>query len=445
MVDLYSRPRLWVRLLLGVAIVSRFCPAQPVDNGWRDAEFDDVPFDQWFSGAPQTPLKWTDKVLPVILSVHQRLLARVQIQLDGAEAAKRRGEGALVFYFQFTDSKGRVYQDHTSYDLEKVEAGLKTQDLVCTESAFVLPGDYSVSVAIYDTATKEHSVKKNKLHVGALKTDPLPDAWRDLPQVEFMEPSEPPDHWFLPKERGRLHLPVVSHNPVKVDVLANLTPSQMSGRTYGVQDRNYSLLLPSLKVISQMNGAKLAMDFSLLDLSRRRVVFHQEEVQELDWGRMKGSLSNATSGSIDVKSLADRQHNGAFFVTEVGRKLAADTADGKAARVVIVLSGPMIFDTDQDLSGTELKPSPGSRVFYIRIHNVPLSRARLGTDLMGHRSPGRIPDQSGMPTNVELPNRPFVDQLEPMLKPIEPRVFDVATAEQFRKALATIMSEISNL
>jgi len=55
----------------------------------------------------------------VILSVHQRLLARLQIQLDGAEAAKRRGEGKLVFYFQITDSKGRVYQDHTEYDLEK--------------------------------------------------------------------------------------------------------------------------------------------------------------------------------------------------------------------------------------------------------------------------------------------------------------------------------------
>ena len=142
--------------------------------------------------------------------MHQRLLARVQIQLDGAEGAKRRGEGQLIFYFQLTDAMGRLYQDHTSYDLEKVEAGLRASDLVCTESAFVLPGDYSVAIAIYDTATREHAVKKDKLRVVPLKTDPLPDLWRDLPAAEFVEPSEPPDHWFLPKERAKLHLPVAT-------------------------------------------------------------------------------------------------------------------------------------------------------------------------------------------------------------------------------------------
>jgi hypothetical protein len=37
------------------------------------------------------------------------------------------------------------------------------------------------------------------------------------------------------------------------------------------------------------------------------------------------------------------------------------------------------------------------------------------------------------------------DQLEPMLKALEPRLFDVVNAEQLRKAFATIMEEISKL
>ena len=58
--------------------------------------------------------------------------------------------------------RGVFIEDHTSYDLTKVEEGLKAQDMVCTESVFVLPGDYAVSLAIFDTATKEHSVKKSQ-------------------------------------------------------------------------------------------------------------------------------------------------------------------------------------------------------------------------------------------------------------------------------------------
>jgi hypothetical protein len=38
-----------------------------------------------------------------------------------------------------------------------------------------------------------------------------------------------------------------------------------------------------------------------------------------------------------------------------------------------------------------------------------------------------------------------VDQLEPLLKPLEPRLFEVATPEQFRKALAAILAEIAKL
>jgi hypothetical protein len=35
------------------------------------------------------------------------------------------------------------------------------------------------------------------------------------------------------------------------------------------------------------------------------------------------------------------------------------------------------------------------------------------------------------------------DALEPLLKPLQPRVFDVYNPEQFRKALANLMKEIA--
>src|SRR5262249_25331034 len=154
-------------------------------------------------------------------------------------------------------------------DLEKVEEGLKSQDLTCTESVFVLPGEYSVALGIYLTATKEHAIKKDKLRVAPLKTDPLPDSWRDLPPVEFEEVVDPPDRWFLPKEQGKSILPVSPRRPVRVELMANLTPTEMSARRYGIQDRNFSFILPALKVLGRMNGPGLTANVSLLDLSRR--------------------------------------------------------------------------------------------------------------------------------------------------------------------------------
>jgi hypothetical protein len=446
---LSDTPRLGRKLLLGILVLCRLAAAQaPSDQGTLDPEFDKVPFAQWLSGAQQTQMKWSEHVLPVILSVHQRLIARVQIQIDGGEAAKRRGEGDLIFYFQLTDAKGRMFQDHSTYDLGKAEEGLKAQDISCTDFAFVLPGDYSVSVAIYDTATREHVIKKDKLHVAPLKLDPLPDMWRDLPPVEFLDNSDPPDHWFLPKTHGTLHLELTARHPVRIEVLVNLTPTEMSARLNGVQSQNLSLLLPALKAVAQMSGHDVSTNVSLLDLSRRRVVFHQEDVHELDWGKVKSSLSDAGSGIIDVKSLADRSHSAAFFVHEVARKLAPAESVPNQARAVIVLSAPMVFDADQDLQGVELKPSPNSRVFYVRFENPPDQRVMLYPDTRRRRGAfGGYPSRQRTPEDgeVSMPNGLAADHLAPTLKALDPRVFDAVSADQFRKALAAIMSEISSM
>jgi hypothetical protein len=43
------------------------------------------------------------------------------------------------------------------------------------------------------------------------------------------------------------------------------------------------------------------------------------------------------------------------------------------------------------------------------------------------------------------PNAVQQDSLEGTLKPLDPRLFDVETPEQFRKALAAILSDISRM
>ena len=410
----------------------------------HDPEFDKVPFAQWLAGGQQAQMKWSEHVISVVLSVHQRLIAQLQIQMDGAEAAKRRGEGELVFYFQLTDSKGHVFQDHTTYDLGKAEEGLKSQDISCTDLAFVVPGDYAVSTAIYDTATKEHVMKKDKLHVAPLKVDPLPDLWHDLPSVEFVDAVNPPDRWFQPKAKGVLHLPLAPHHPVRIEVVVNLTPTETSPRLYGVQDRNLSLIIPALKAISEFTGSSVSINVSLLDLARRRVVYRQEDVHELDWDKMKSSLSDAGTGLIDVKSLADRSHSAIYFAKEVASRMTPAPGHDETARAVIVLTGPMVFDADQDMQGVELKSIPGSRLFYVRLQRPAERPANMFGDTRRRRGiMGGAPGRQRMPDEGEMPNGLEADHLAPVLKPLEPRIFDAVSADQLRKVLATLVNEIS--
>ncbi len=426
-------------------------------GGVRDPEFDKVPFDQWFiGGGGETQLKWTERTLPLLLSLHQRLMARVQVTLDGAEAAKRKGEGQLLFLIQLADSGGRLYQDHISYDLAKVEDGMRAQELNLTESIFVLPGDYAVSLAIYDTATKEHSVKKTRMRIPPLKVDPLPDAWRSLPPVEFVEPTEPTetdDRWFLPKERGKLNLPLTLRHPLQIDVLVNLTPTEEHARELGTQDRNLSIFVPVLKVLSQMTASGLDFNVNLDDISRQKVTYRQNDVHNLDWGKMKASFPQASSGSIDVKSLADRRHNAAFLGSEIQRKCASAEPSAKSAHVVIVLSGPMVFDTGQEFLQPLARLSANCRVYYIRVQMPRVRTIVPGSDMGRHRGFGMggggidgFPGRSRMPQpEAETSITNDLDQLVPLLRPLDLRLFDITTAEQFRKALATIISEISGL
>jgi hypothetical protein len=180
------------------------------------------------------------------------------------------------------------------------------------------------------------------------------------------------------------------------------------------------------------------LNVALLDLSRRRVIYDQDHIGELDWPAMKAAMAEADPGTIDVKSLADRQHNAAFFVTEVARRI--DPAESTPpARVLIVLSGSVAFDSGEDLRPIHIKPAPDCRVFYFRFHAVQprLAHSPFPEGGRRHRLDTSIP--------MEVHRQQMPDQLASTLKPLAPRVVDIYQPEQFRKALAAMLAEVGRL
>jgi hypothetical protein len=401
--------------------------AQTAQDGLTDPVFSQVPFDKWLSQGDPSHMHWTVRLSEPQLSAHQRLLAAVSVSVDGAELVRRRGKGQFLVLVQVNDEKGRVWQNHQEMDLEHIEDGMKANNAVFSQLLFLVPGDYTVSTAIFANAIGDHSVSKHRLHVPPLKNDPLPGAWRDLPAVEFLPPAVLPDGWYLPSVEGKLRLAVETHEPVHIDLVVNLTPSEQLAGSTRAQNRTFGVLLPATKVLSQVDWGSATFGVSLLDLSRRRVTYEQKNAGGLNWSKAGSALSEVNPGIIDVKSLAQRQFSAEFFLDEIRRRIAP-----RGSRVLIVLSSAVRFADGQELHPIALDGPSDAKVFYIRYQPPP----RVVFGPAQDESRGRTVVRTG--TVV-------IDQLEPLLKPLEPRLFEVATPDQFRKAVATILAEIARL
>jgi hypothetical protein len=406
-----------------------------------DPAFAKIPFDQWFTDRDQSRFQWGVRVTGNELARLQRLRAHVEITVDGNELVRRRGHGELAYFVQFTDSDNRRYQSHGSIALEEVTDAAAKSDFVFTQNALAMPGDYRVAVALLDTKTGEHATIERTLRINPLKNDPLPNSWQGLPAVEFTEGGDPPDFWFQPQLTGRLHLPLETRRQTRVQVLVNASPSALGPkyRTGQVNNRSMADILPSLKAISNLELQPGTLGVSVFDLTRRQVLFAQDRVdprkEPLDWTRLRPALLEADPNKIDVHELTDSEQNAQFFVEQVRRHISA----GPDPAAVIILSGPMDFSRGVDMRPIELKEKTEGKVFYIRYHPPPMRMTVAQSQAYQGRHRGL---NGGQPVfAVQEP----VDALEPLLKPLQPRVFDVYDAVQVRKALSELMKEIARM
>jgi hypothetical protein len=197
------------------------------------------------------------------------------------------------------------------------------------------------------------------------------------------------------------------------------------------------------------------LNLAVLDLSRRSVSFEQNGIRELNWPGLKAALSDANPSVIDVHSLERAKQNAQFFVNEVSRRWSdpprvvvgnggnpASPDSAKPLRVLIVLSAPMSFGAGEDLHPIKAAKDPDQRIFYIRYR--PEQSRRLPLPEVGGFGPPRPIMGRGLPRPPPAAEVPQ-DSLEGTIKPLDPRLFDVETPEQFRKALSVLLGEISRM
>jgi hypothetical protein len=300
-------------------------------GGTLDPEFEKINLDQWLVERHQAHLHLAGSVGRALLSFHQRLMSWVEIELDGRDWAARRGNGKLMIFIQITDHAGIRYQSHGIIELNRLGDDIKTTILDYSQRAFFLPGDYRMAIAILDTITGEHVSRQMQFRVEPLPYEPLSDAWRGLPPVEFIMREKSPDNWYLPDIQGRLGWNVALHSPTRVNIVLNIAPSVPTPGSRPTPSGRLAALLPTLKALSQIGSSSLSERVALLDLARRRTSFEQNDAHDLDWPGLRKSLGEATTASIDVHSLSDRHHDAQFFVCEVRRLLRSSDVRSEAS------------------------------------------------------------------------------------------------------------------
>ena len=415
-----------LRSFLLISLGSALLAQAPGQRGPLDPAFEKIPFDQWLGERGQGPFRWAVEPTRIELTFHQRLIAQIEVKVDGRSLESRRGDGELVVFYQITGREGTRYQAHATVQLSKLDENIKAANLEVTHRAFVLPGDYQLAIGVLDAGTGEHSATLSKFRVPAPRNF-LPDAWHGLAPVEFIGQEQPPDSWYLPGVDGRVQWAASVHSPARINIILNVAPSVPAPGTHHATSGGLAAVLPTLKVISETGSPSVSEQVELLDLPRRRIPFQQDQVRNLDWPRLKASLNDATTASIDVHSLTERHHDAQFFVSQVRSLLRASE---KQPCVLVVLTNPVAFESGEDLEPISTEALPACSVFYIRYHEPAPAFPQFDPQM------GRSRSRRGGPVR----NRPqeVVDQLEATLKPLRPKVFDVAMPEEVTKVLEEI-------
>jgi hypothetical protein len=378
------------------------------------------------SQAQQIPFKL--EIERPVLSIHQRMVAILKVKLDGVEMLKRVGDDELSVRIRIRDEQGQIYTREETFNVRGGRKDEKKAKMEFYQGVFVMPGNYNASVRMLDTVNGQEGFADRDFRVEPLSADPLPEMWRDLPQVEFQPEEDGAEGWYLPSIKGRLHLPLETQQPVKIDVLVNTTPTEFRGGPERQNSANLSLVIPAMKVLLQTEVNNGSLEMSLLDLAKLKVIFSQDNSKPLSFARLKNSLDSANPNMIDVHALSNRERDGDYFVYEVGQRVRAALQPGEPRHVLIILSGPMNFPAGVMLHRVDVRETARCKVFYIR-----------------YLPEGSSGIEDGRRVVLSEANRKGpLDELEYILTPLNPRKFQVNSPMAFRKTLAAILAEISS-
>lgn len=394
------------------------------DEPTTDSVFADAPFDKWAAQGPRQDVPWKVHMSADRLSFHQRLIASIQVEVPGPELLRRSHDENLVLLIEVRNGEGVSSRNFGLLELDNLKPEMKRSDIEFSWMAFAVPGQYEVSVALWDKKSGEHNFIRRLLHVDAYKNDPLPEMWRGLDAFEFWSTKrDGPEYMFHSDIDGRPSLPLTTRRPIQMEVLMDLTPSAEIFRgNYGYYNHYLGAALPLFKLFNQIDVRNGSRNAAALDLVQRHLVFEQRDGKDLDWANLKKALSPDNGpGMVSVKDLQNRKQSPVYLREEIVRRLkeALDQPaqqGEKPFHVFLVVGSPMDFYAFPALPAIETGNEQDCVIYYIQFEFL------LHQGITGG-----------------------VGNVEKMLKPLKIHSFEVRSPEEVRQALAKMMAELNRL
>jgi len=249
---------------------------------------------------------------------------------------------------------------------------------------------------------------------------------------------------------------------VRLEVLADLRSSDTFKGSTAAYEQYLAVALPAFKAFSHISVSNGSLHLATLDLPQRRATFLQDDGKDLDWPRLKATLIPTNGpGVVSVGSLRERHRQSPVFLREelVRRIDAASGPDDQQApggakteeslHVFILIGSPMDLYAFPDLPPIELRKE-NCVLYYLQYEFADQRRPTpaeflrqnglSGIDsLIAHRPSKGDGPQVGRGLNGAVGN------VERMLKPLKIHVFKVISAEDVRRALAKVMTEVSEM
>jgi len=142
------------------------------------------------------------------------------------------------------------------------------------------------------------------------------------------------------------------------------------------------------------------------------VMFEQRDIHNVDWTSLLDAMKKAQSPDISAAALQGSKNNGAFFRDTLNQRLAGESPSGEAMRVIVVVTSSRLFENGSDLRPIQVEGDCNCRLYYLRFR---------------------------------LSLNDVFDQLERLMKPLHPRIFNLITARDLRKAIAEIVEDLGKL
>jgi hypothetical protein len=431
----------WIRQRIAICSLLAcllFAPGLRGEDVSPEKIFAEVPFDQWVKQGPATEMPWKVLIQPNGLSLHQRMSVHIEVQMLRRELVKRPVDQRMLVLVQIISPGGASFRNFEAFQMNEMEPEVKKGEIDIYWDVFMLPGDYKVTLALAMGNSGGHNLAQRASHVAPPKHDPMPGIWEGLPAVEFLEAKlQGLDEMYRTDIPTRLHLPLASRHPVQLHVLADVTVSDLFHGSTSFYNNYFEVALPLLKSLSQVRVEQGSLDVALLDLDRREIKFQQDDLQELDWPRVRKVLEpeNGTA-KVDIKELSQRRESPAFLQDELLRRLNTAPDDPRAAsdalHVFVIIGSPMDFYSFRDLP----KLPPGSEekcvVYYLQFELLDLSYSEGAGGKV--RESLRSTYADGAIGNVRK-----------MLKPLTVHVFKVRSAESVRHALAKMLEDVAEM